>query len=458
MPLHVLKDIHLEIEGKELFSLDKLTIEEGDVIGLIGKNGAGKTCLLRILSGELTDFSGSVSGKASTCFGELRLTEDDLKSGGELAIANFLALLRLPTDLFLLDEPTTYLDNRNFKKVVAMIKRSPSSFCIASHDRALLEEVATKIWVIEQGKVKQYDCSYEDYLTERAYEISHYQSELKNYEREKRKIRKTLQQMKEKKDKKKGKPRKMSASEYRIVGVKTSINVKQKKLQKGITQQEDKLNQLKQPKQVTEDYDISFLSQANLRPKRQLVIPAYSAFIGEKCLWQSQDLTLKSGDRLAIKGANGSGKTTFLNYLYTSLPTAYKVGYFRQSHLDFLDSNDTVLAAVSEKADRRLEESQLRTLLALLDFKREKVFRKIKDLSRGERVKISFLALLVSDLDVLLLDEITNFLDMKTIEACENVLNTFPGILVFVSHDYYFIEHVANRVLDIKTWQQENDT
>ncbi|WP_277295099.1 ATP-binding cassette domain-containing protein, partial [Streptococcus hyointestinalis] len=176
MPLHVLKDIHLEIEGKELFSLDKLTIEEGDVIGLIGKNGAGKTCLLRILSGELTDFSGSVSGKASTCFGGLRLTEDDLKSGGELAIANFLALLRLPTDLFLLDEPTTYLDNRNFKKVVAMIKRSPSSFCIASHDRALLEEVATKIWVIEQGKVKQYDCSYEDYLTERAYEISHYQS------------------------------------------------------------------------------------------------------------------------------------------------------------------------------------------------------------------------------------------------------------------------------------------
>lgn len=244
MPLYVLKDIHLEIEGAELFSLDKLTIEEGDVIGLIGKNGAGKTCLLRILSGELTDFSGSISGKASTCFGELTLTEDDLKSG----------------------------------------------------------------------------------------------------------------------------------------------------------------------------------------------------------------------DKLAIKGANGTGKTTFLNYLYTSLPTAYKVGYFRQSHLDFLDSSDTVLAAVSEKAEGRLNESQLRTLLALLDFKREKVFRKIKDLSRGEWVKISFLALLVSDLDVLLLDEITNFLDMKTIEACEKVLTTFSGILVFVSHDYYFIEHVANRVLDIKTWQQENDT
>ncbi|MCS4487872.1 ATP-binding cassette domain-containing protein [Streptococcus sciuri] len=116
MTLHVLKDIHLEIEGKELFSLDKLTIEEGDIIGLIGKNGAGKTCLLKIISGELTDFSGSISSNASTCFGELILTDDDLKSGGELAIANFLELLRTPTDLFLLDEPTTYLDNRNFKK------------------------------------------------------------------------------------------------------------------------------------------------------------------------------------------------------------------------------------------------------------------------------------------------------------------------------------------------------
>ncbi|MCS4487871.1 ATP-binding cassette domain-containing protein [Streptococcus sciuri] len=338
-----------------------------------------------------------------------------------------------------------------------MIKRSPSSFCIASHDRALLEEVATKIWVIEQGKVKQYDCTYEDYLIERAYETSHYQSELKNYEREKRKIKKSLQQMKEKKDKKKGKPRKMSTSEYRIAGVKTTINVKQKKLQKGITQQEDKLNQLKPPKQVTEDYGISFLTQVSLRPKRQLVVPAYSAFVGERLLWKSQDLTLKSGDRLAIKGANGSGKTTFLNYLMKVLPKAYKVGYFRQRHLDFLDSNDTVLVAVSKKADGRLDENQLRTLLALLDFKREKVFRKIKDLSQGERVKISFLALLVSDLDVLLLDEITNFLDMKTIEACEKVLNTFSGILVFVSHDYYFIEHVANRVVDIEIWKAAMD-
>ena len=104
---------------------------------------------------------------------------------------------------------------------------------------------------------------------------------------------------------------------------------------------------------------------------------------------------------------------------------------------------------IFEAAEGRLNESQVRTLLALLGFKQKKVFSLVGQLSQGERVKISLLSLLVTESDILILDEITNFLDLKTIEAVETVLATYEGILVFVSHDQYFVNQLATTLLDI---------
>lgn len=444
-----LKHIKCEIAGSALFESEKLTIEKGDVIGLIGKNGAGKTCLLKSLANQFQGVSAEKIGTPSVKFNELELTDIMEKSGGELAISNFLASLREPADLFLLDEPTTYLDEKNFLKVVHWIKRSPAAFCIASHDRRFLKEVATKIWVIEQGKIKEYSCSFSEYLQEREYEISQYQTDIKKYQKEKKRIKETLQTMKQKKAQKNGKPKKMSASDYRVVGVKTQMNVKQKKLQKSIRQQENKLDSLQKPEKIEEQFDITFLSTFSVLPKRQLLIPAHEAKIEQKTLWKIPAMTLQSGEKLGIRGKNGAGKTTYLGYILSILPKYYRVGYFKQNQLNFEDEEVSVYHFILEKADERLEESQIRTLLALLDFKGEKVFRQIKQLSKGERVKVSLLSLLVSDLDILLLDELTNYLDMKTLEAVENVLMSYPGILIFVSHDDYFIKNLADKVLNI---------
>lgn len=113
----------------------------------------------------------------------------------------------------------------------------------------------------------------------------------------------------------------------------------------------------------------------------------------------------------------------------------------------------TVYEAIVEATNGYLSEHHIRTLLALLDFKRDKVFRLIGDLSRGEHVKISLLSLLVSESDILILDEMTNFLDIKAIEAVEKVLATYSGILIFVSHDQYFVQRLATSILDIDTYK-----
>lgn len=449
MSIMILNQLRLEFGDKLLFETERLTIESGDVIGLIGKNGAGKTCLLRLLAGQLDGFSGQVQGQAHCLFNEVTLTEDVVRSGGEVAIASFLSTLYQPADLFLLDEPTTFLDAKHVDKVIKTIRRSPAAFCIATHDRTLLSALATKIWVIEQGKIKSYNCSYPDYLKERELEAAQYAADVKQYAKEKKKLKQSVQSMKEKTDQKNGKPRKLSGSEYRLPGTKTAIASKQKKLQKAITQQENRLEQLKAPERVTEDYDVSFLSRVSQRPKRQLLIPAHQAVVEGRTLWKIPSQTLRSGDKLGIYGPNGSGKTTYLTYLLSQVPSAYKVGYFKQNQFYFKDEEVTVYDAVMAEAGQEFEESQIRTLLALLDFRREKAFRKIKQLSRGERVKVSLLTLLVSDLDVLVLDEITNFLDLKTLEAVEKVLVNFPGILVFVSHDRTFLKQVARAFLPI---------
>lgn len=455
MSVIVLENLCCELGGELLFEAKRLTIEKGDVIGLIGKNGAGKTCLLKILSGQLNTYSGHLIGNPLTVYSEFSVTNDTTKSGGEWSVLNFLESLRESVALYLLDEPTTYLDRNNFNRVVRAIHASTASFCIATHDRALLEAVATKIWVIEQGHAIEYNCSYSDYLQERALQFNRYEHDLKKYQNERKKIKQSIQSLKEKKDRKKGKPKKMSPSDYRIAGVKTKMGVKQKKLQKGINQQEKKLSELRPPERVEDSYDISFLSQIHRLQKKQIIIPNHKATIDQDLLWNIPGMNLKSGDKLGVVGKNGTGKTTYLNYVFSILPTTLKICYFRQNHFHFPELNATVYKVVAEAAEGNLSEQQIRTLLALLDFKKDKVFRQACQLSKGEQVKLALLVQLVTASDVLILDEITTFLDLKTIEAVEKVLSSYGGILIFVSHDQYFVEQLATVILEIDRFKEE---
>ena len=301
--------------------------------------------------------------------------------------------------IYLLDEPTTYLDSANVNKIVNLINKKNSTFCIATHDRSFLEKVCTKLWIIEQGELVEFNGNYTEYKEQKEIKISEYNSELKKYQKETRKIRDTIRSMKEEQQGKTlGKPKNMMASDYRIIGTKTKITQNQKKMQKNILRQEEKLNSLSKPKKIEEEYDISFLNIFNKRSKRSFYIEEKEFFINGKCLWMTTNLSFSSGDKVMLVGKNGSGKTTFLNYIKEQIPN-----------------------------------------------------KKVSILSNGEKVKLYFISLLFQETDVLLLDELTNFLDIVTIEAVEKILSKYPGILIMVSHDSQFVKNVATKVIELNS-------
>ena len=437
-----IKNIEFEKQGKILFKIEKLSINTGDIIGLIGKNGSGKTTLLKYIDDSLKD-ENNISSEFLE-FGENSLLK---KSGGEVVVNKIRGSLLSNVELYLLDEPSTYLDYNNANKIANLIKRTPATFCIASHDRNFLNNVCTKLWIIENNTVREFNGNYHEYKFQEEIETTEYEAELQKYNKEAKKIKKSIQEMKEEQGKKSGKPKNMSGSDYRIISVKNKISKNQKRLQKKISRQEDKLESNIKPKPLKDKYDIEFLEIFKETHKKSFCISEKSCEIDGKFLWNSPGFTFASGEKILIKGKNGSGKTTFLKYVKESIPSSLQVAYFEQNRFDIFEEEKTLFEFVKEYTT--LDDIELRNILALLNFRGDDINKKIEVLSKGEKVKLYFVSLLFRKTDVLLLDEITNFLDVVAIEAVEKILNKYPGILIMVSHDMEFIDNVATKVINI---------
>ena len=449
-----------------------LGISEGERIGIVGRNGGGKSTLLKIIAGADNPDSGEVTranwvrlgllNQADTTFaGSVRdfvvgskkthewASDAGVReifqglfggsssevldraynslSGGEKRRVGLAKLLIEPLDLILLDEPTNHLDIEGVAWLANHLRsRRELAVLVVTHDRWFLDEIADEIWEVVQGEVLQYEGGYSAYVlskAERARQQSAEDARRNNL------IRKELAWLR------RGAPARTSKPKFRV----------------------DAANQLIANEPLPRDKAELLNFATNRLGNMVLEMHKVKLAIGENSLIESLDWNIAPADRIAIIGFNGSGKTTLMRALageYRFAAGKMQVGVtvkraFLSQHLEELDPSWRVLEAVERVALQvELGGGQELTASALcerlgFDFGGQQ--RLIRDLSGGEKRRLQLTRLLMTSPNVLLLDEPTNDFDVETLAALEDLLDSFAGVLIVISHDRYFLERTCDR-------------
>ncbi len=448
------QQIKLYIQDRLLIDIPRLYIEPGARIGLVGRNGSGKTTLIETLAGLRQPDEGTITRRARCeLIPQLHsLTQDDPRSGGEKTQEAILQALMQEPELLLADEPTTNLDTSHLDWLEKRLKDYQGAFILISHDRTFLDALCTSIWEIRDGKLHTYKGNYSDFAAQRDLQLRQQDQAYEQYIQEKKRLELAIRKKKEKAARATKKPRNVSSSEAKITGAKPYFAKKQKKLQQTAKALESRLEKLEKVEKRIElpPIKMNILHGEDLPHGKVIMrIEQLAGSVGERTLWQPVSFHIHSGDKLAILGPNGCGKTTLIKTLIQPNDRIYvspsvRFGYFSQN-IDILDEHRSILDNVRDTSSQ--DETLIRTVLARLHFFREAVYKPVGVLSGGERVKVALAKIFVSDVNVLVLDEPTNFLDIETIEALEQLLKDYEGTVLFVSHDRRFVEHLANRLL-----------
>ncbi|MBM7716234.1 Vga family ABC-F type ribosomal protection protein [Siminovitchia sp. FSL H7-0308] len=442
------------IKDRLLLDIKRLEIQENDRIGLVGRNGSGKTTLLNVLSGKLVPDQGTVIRHVtSELLPQLKRT-DTTKSGGEVTQEYIQETLIKGPNILFADEPTTNLDTEHIEWVEKKLAEWPGAFVIVSHDRAFLDALCTTIWEINEGQIKEYTGHYSDYEKQKEWEHRQHKLAYEKYEEKKKQLEEALKAKERKAEKATKAPKKVSKSEAKITGAKPYFAKKQKKLQKtakAITTRLEKLEKVEKMRELP-PLKMGLPNEESFKDRIMIRVENVTGTIDDRLLWNKASFHIRGGDKVAIIGPNGSGKTTFVKKLIhqekgITVSPAVKIGYFSQN-LHILNVDNSILENVSSTSNQ--DETFIRTVLARLHFFREDVHKPVAALSGGERVKAALAKIFVSASNTLVLDEPTNFLDIEAVGALESLLQEYEGTVIFVSHDRRLIEKVATRIMVIR--------
>lgn len=449
MALVKLQNVKKELADRVLFEIEELSIHSGDRIGLVGTNGSGKTTLLTIISGEIEVEQGYVERNTSVSLLPQLKRTDTTKSGGEVTAEYIIQALNKNPQVLLADEPTTHLDTSHIRWIEQQFQKFQGSLVVISHDREFLDRVCDTIWELNDGKLTVYSGNYSMYKSEKQKEFQQQQIEYEKYVKKSRQ----LEEAKKRKEKQAQRATKainsVGDSEYKLKGSTPYFEKKAKKLhkvQKSMETRLEKLEKVDKPKEV----NVVKIKLPNMDAIRnRFIIRGFDVEgrVPGKQLFHPSNFTLKGGEKVAVIGDNGSGKTTLLRKILKendgiTLSPAAQIGYFAQN-LSVLNKEKTILENVAESSKQ--SETLIRIVLAQLQFKGREVYKKIKVLSGGERVKVSLAKIIVGDYNTLILDEPTNFLDIQAVQALESLLKQYEGSLILVSHDRRFISEIAEK-------------
>ena len=497
----------------EIFSNVKMEINDKDRVAIVGRNGAGKSTLLKIISGELSFDSGertvsknttigylsqefivredlSIYEEMITCFDEIigleanleklsyELTPENIEkdpglldrfdrlqnevlthkdyhykskiesvlygldftkdvfdkkistfSGGEKTRLSMAKLLLSEPDLLILDEPTNHLDMENVAWLENYLSSYNGAIVIVSHDRYFLDKVVNVVYNLEFGKLKKYVGNYSRFLKQ--YEED-YEKQLKEFTSQQKDI-KRLEEFVQK----------------NIARASTS------KMAKSRQKVLDKMELIDNPKKDDKAANIEFKIKEQ-SGRDVLMIENLKVGYDGKQVGNAYNFSVYKGDRIAIVGRNGIGKSTLIktiakkqNALGGNVHYGSKVslGYYDQKQAEF-ESSKTILNELWDEYPL-MKEAEVRTVLGRFLFRGDSVLKIVRDLSGGEKARLQLAKLMLEKNNLLILDEPTNHLDITSKQVLEDALENYEGTIVFVSHDRYFINKIANKVLDI---------
>lgn len=447
---------HLElyVQDRLLIKVDHLQIHKNERIGLVGINGSGKTTLLQILARLKSPDEGTVTSNAvCELLPQLKRT-DSTKSGGEVTQIYIREAINKNPQILLADEPTTNLDTSHIEWLEKKLMNWRGAFIVVSHDRAFLDQLCTTIWEIDQGQLKVYKGNYSQYANQKQLERQQQEMEHIKYEQKKKQLLEALETKERKAERATKKPKNVSSSEARLPGAKPYFAKKQKKLQQNAKAMETRLEKLEKPEKTKDipPIKMNILNQQTFTGRITLRVNELSGLLGERVLWKAVSFHVRGGEKIAIIGPNGCGKTTLVKKIIeqeegVTLSPSMKIGYFSQN-IDVLKTDQSILENV--RSSSKQEETLIRTVLARLLFFKEDVYKLVEVLSGGERVKVALAKLFVSEINTLILDEPTKFLDIEAVESLESLLQEYEGTVIVVSHDRRLIENVATRILAIE--------
>ena len=499
------RDCGVDISGEPLFRRISFALEQGEKAALVGPNGAGKTTLIRACLGDVRLESGEVQilgsygylpqtpivedvGNVFQCVIQERsdllqmqeqlrelekmmalnpsekvmeqyaaLTElfegqggyalealvrrilaglgleaeinslvTTLSGGQKTRLALCKLLLRSP-DLLILDEPTNHLDIAALEWLEGYLRDYPGALLIVSHDRYFLDRTVSRVFCLENGGLKGYTGNYSEYELLKILEN-------KTIGREAERLAYRIAKL----------------EEY-VRRNKAGVNSKQAR------GRENQLQKLK-PIQVTKvDHGLSITLQSGGRSgDRVLLIENLSIIYGERSLFQNVQLDLRRGDRVALLGKNGIGKTSILKAILSlvsftgtiRLGANVKVAYYSQEH-ENLGSSGTVMDEIRDFS--KFKDPEIRSLLARFGFRNDDVFKLVSVLSGGEKSRLALCKLFLEKGNLLLLDEPTNHLDAETRGVLEEALQDYDGTVLVISHDRYFLDKVVYKIAELTT-------
>ena len=467
--------ISVSFGERKLFGLERLRIYEGDRIGLVGLNGSGKTTLLRLLSGSLQPDEGSVkcfcapfffrqfafaaecsaSPEALSRFGVVSLQEQHIVSGGEAERLRLAELFSVDRVFLLLDEPTSSLDRDGIRLLDERL-RSVQTIVLVSHDRMLLNHQCNRILEIEQGVITEYYGNYDDYALQKQRAKARAITEYEQYTEEINRLKNVYQKKKEKARQLSLKPHGMSSSEAKVREFSASHRSPSSKSQmlersaRNIQQRMDHMEVKEKPREppvIRPDFQLTD------PPRNKIILQAEHlsfAYPNGKIIFDDAAFQLPRGSRTAVLGPNGAGKTTLFRLirqgdLIRSVPKA-RLGFFHQD-MSGLKEKETVLESVMRESVQK--EGVARSILARLLFSARDISKPVYVLSGGEKIRLCFARLFSGAANVIILDEPTNFLDIPSVEALENLFSEYEGTMLFASHDEAFVNAVATERLVI---------